>query len=186
MEESMFKKKAGATTKAKTTGKTRSNGPAAGKRADAGGKIKVRMYKQGLGDCFLIGFPREGGKTFYMMIDCGVILGTPDAGNTMKKVVKDIKDTTDGHIDLLVVTHEHWDHLSGFLQAQDVFEDLHVDKVWLAWTEDPKDALANELRARHQALRVALAQTAARMGVSGNSDAAQEVSSMLEFFGATG
>jgi len=192
MEESMFKKKAGATTKAKTTGKTRSNGPAAGKRADAGGKIKVRMYRQGLGDCFLISFPREGGKTFYMMIDCGVILGTPNAGDIMQKVVADIANTTktadhpDGHIDLLVVTHEHWDHLSGFLQAQDVFKDLHVEKVWLAWTEDPKDALANELRARHQALRVALAQTAARMGVSGNSDAAQEVSSMLEFFGATG
>src|SRR6476620_2918455 len=132
----MFKKKTGTTTKAKTTAKARNDGPAAGTRAegDAGGKIKVRMYKQGLGDCFLIGFPRANGKTFYMMIDCGVILGTPNAGDIMQKVVADIIATTGGHIDLLVVTHEHWDHLSGFLQARQLFPQLHVESVWLAWT----------------------------------------------------
>jgi beta-lactamase superfamily II metal-dependent hydrolase len=184
----MLKKKAGTTTKTKTTSKTGSDASAqtAAKSAGAGGQIKVRMYKQGLGDCFLIGLPRDGGKTFYMMIDCGVILGTPNPGDIMQKVVGDIIKTTGGHIDVLVVTHEHWDHLSGFLQAQQLFSQLHVENLWMAWTEDPKDALANELRAAHQALRMALGQTAARMGVAGNSRAAHEVSGMLEFFGAAG
>jgi glyoxylase-like metal-dependent hydrolase (beta-lactamase superfamily II) len=71
------------------------------------------------------------------MIDCGVILGTSDAQTKMQAVVKNIASTTDGHIDLLVATHEHWDHLSGFVQAKDEFAKLHADKVWLAWTDVP-------------------------------------------------
>ena len=54
--------------------------------------------------------------------------------------------TTNGHLDRLVVTHEHWDHLSGFLQAQAIFDTVEVGEVWLAWTEDPDDELAAELR----------------------------------------
>ena len=150
------------------------------------GRVKVRMYRQGLGDCFLITFPRGNDKPFYMMIDCGVILGTQNAAATMQAVVKDIANTTDGHIDLLAVTHEHWDHLSGFLQARELFTKLNVGTVWMAWTEDPKDELANRLRQQHQALRLALSGAAARMGIAGNLAAAGEISSMLQFFGAAG
>src|SRR6476619_621318 len=97
---------------------------------------KVRMYRQGLGDCFLVTLPRASGKPFYLMIDCGVILGTRDAASKMDMVVNDIMATTSGHLDLLVITHEHWDHLSGFVQAKDLFTKLKIDKVWFAWTED--------------------------------------------------
>src|SRR5262249_56290896 len=77
--EAMFKKKAGTKPKAKTTAKPDASAKPAGKRADAGGEIKVRMYKQGLGDCFLIGFPPDGGKTFYLMTDCRLLLCPPNA-----------------------------------------------------------------------------------------------------------
>src|SRR4051794_28176192 len=83
-------------------------------------KVKVRMYRQGLGDCFLITLPRTTGKPFFIMIDCGVILGTADAVTKMEAVVTDIAQTTHGRIDLLLATHEHWDHLSGFVQATDL------------------------------------------------------------------
>ena len=76
--------------------------------------VKVRMYRQGLGDCFLISLPRDGGVPFFILIDCGVILGTADPVKKMTAVVDDIAAATAGHIDLLVATHEHWDHLSGF------------------------------------------------------------------------
>jgi glyoxylase-like metal-dependent hydrolase (beta-lactamase superfamily II) len=66
----------------------------------------------------------------------------------MQQVAESIVDTTDGKLDVLVVTHEHWDHLSGFLQAQAIFEKLEIGEVWVAWTEDPDDELATELRAR--------------------------------------
>src|SRR5262249_40348688 len=53
---------------------------------------------------------------------------------------------TQEKVDVLAITHEHWDHLSGFTQAPDSFAKLGVGAVWVAWTEDPKDDLANQLR----------------------------------------
>ena len=143
------------------------------------------MYRQGLGDCFLITFPDKNGASHYIMIDCGVILGTPDAATKMKNVVQDIIETTGGHIHLLLSTHEHWDHLSGFVQAKDLFAKVTFDKVWLAWTEDPNDQLAQKLRSEHQALRMALASAAARMRF-GASDKLNCPMQCSGFFGAAG
>jgi beta-lactamase superfamily II metal-dependent hydrolase len=146
--------------------------------------VKVRMYRQGLGDCFLITLPKKDGTPYYIMIDCGVILGTSDAATKMQDVVNNIISTTGGRVDLLLATHEHWDHLSGFVQARDVFKGLKVDNVWLAWTEDPKDDLANELRSEHMKMRMALSAAAARMRFGAGGSAA--VDSLMEFFGAAG
>ena len=121
------------------------------------------MYRQGLGDCFLISLPRNdgGSRPFYVMIDCGVVLGTPDPGTIMKQVMDNIVEVTGGQIDILVATHEHWDHLSGFVQAAESFDKLKVGQVWLAWTEDEKDELTQKIRKeKDQAL------TALRMGLS--------------------
>ena len=146
--------------------------------------VKVRMYRQGLGDCFLITLPRKTGAPYFILIDCGVILGTPDPAPKMQGVVNDIILTTQGHIDLLLVTHEHWDHLSGFLQAKELFGKLKVDKLWLAWTENRKDELANKLRSEHQALRLALTAASARMRMGGSADST--VDGLIELFGAAG
>jgi hypothetical protein len=112
-------------------------------------QLRVRMYRQGLGDCFLL-TRTDGDATSHMLIDCGVLKGTPDAQQRMQQVAESVRDTTGGRLDRLVVTHEHWDHLSGFLQAQAIFDAVEVGEVWLAWTEDPQDELANELRHRKQ------------------------------------
>ena len=103
--------------------------------------VTVRMYRQGLGNCFLLTFPRPIGP-LHMLIDCGVRLGTIRQDEKMAEVATSIRDTTGGHIDILVATHEHWDHLSGFVQAGDMFDRITVGDVWFAWTEDPDDALA--------------------------------------------
>lgn len=152
-------------------------------------RVKVRMYRQGLGDCFLITIPGKTGKPFYVVIDCGVILGTKNAGDVMKQVVNHIIQTTGGHIHLLVATHEHWDHISGFGQARELWTDkskLTIDQVWLSWAEDPKDPLAKKLKQQHLALHLALGAAATRIGLSGNQDTAHEISSLLSFFGAAG
>src|SRR5208337_2788379 len=106
----------------------------------------VRVYCQGLGDCILVRVKREDADDFKLMIDCGVVLGTDDAGAKMTGVVENILKDTNQKVDVLVITHEHWDHLSGFIQADDSFSKLAVGSVWVAWTEDPDDKLANELR----------------------------------------
>jgi len=142
------------------------------------------MYRQGLGDCFLITIPREKSQPFYIMIDCGVVLGTSNAAARMNEVLADIVSITAGHVHLLVVTHQHWDHLSGFLQARSLFETLKIDNVWLAWTENPNDALAKKLKEEHRRLHLALAAGCARMHLDGGTDSTLD--NLMEFLGGPG
>ena len=106
--------------------------------------VTVRMYAQGFGDCFLLAFPsKEAGSPYYMLIDCGVhqsVLGGADA---MRQVVDDLRAATGGTIHLLVVTHRHEDHISGFRQAS--FSGITVHQVWLSWLEDPGDPTAHHM-----------------------------------------
>jgi hypothetical protein len=137
-------------------------------------QVRVRMYRPGgIGDCFLLSFPKPDGMA-HVLIDCGVLRGTDDGMQRMQEVVKDIAATTNSHVDVLVVTHEHWDHVSGFLQAADQFEALQIDTIWLAWTEDLQDELAKQLReARHKAidaLRLARQKLAALQLAAGGAE----------------
>src|SRR4051794_1067176 len=98
-------------------------------------RVRVRMYRQGLGDCFLVTF-HTGERPVHALIDCGT-LGTTGTV-TMAQVAADIveqtggvpataaddegaaregearRDPVPGRLDLLIATHEHKDHLSGF------------------------------------------------------------------------
>lgn len=102
----------------------------------------IRCYGQGLGDCFLIAFPRNDkpDDPFYMVIDCGVAHGTPDEAARMQQVVADIAAATGGHLDVLAVTHQHYDHVIGFVHAEQQWKQIAVDQLFLAWTEKPGDA----------------------------------------------
>ena len=97
----------------------------------------------------------------------------------------DIAQVTNSQIDLLVVTHEHWDHVSGFNQVQDLFENLKIQQVWVAWTEDPNDPLANKLRAERRTAEDALRIAVTHLALAGDTDTAQRVDSLIGFFGAT-
>jgi glyoxylase-like metal-dependent hydrolase (beta-lactamase superfamily II) len=110
-------------------------------------KARVRMFRQGLGDCFLLSFD-AGDREKHVMIDFGVLKGTEKSTEKMTGVARAIHRLTGGRIDVLVVTHEHWDHVSGFYQARDVLQGLEVGAVWVAWTENPDHELAKELRHR--------------------------------------
>jgi hypothetical protein len=114
------------------------------------------MYRQGLGDCFLLRFRGRSGQPFHVVIDSGVLLGTPNAALRMREVAEDIERETSGRIDVLVLTHEHWDHLSAFAQARELWERMEIAELWLAWTEDPEDPLAIKLRAEREERRTTL------------------------------
>jgi hypothetical protein len=149
-------------------------------------RARVRMYRQGIGDCLLISLPRvDGDGLAHVMIDCGVLLGTPDARGWMQRIVADIAQTTGGRVDLLVVTHEHWDHLSGFLDAAEEMAALEFGAVWMSWAEDPDDPQARALEAaRARAIR-ALRIAEAQLTLAGAPDA-DALSDLMGFFGARG
>ncbi|PWK68309.1 hypothetical protein LX99_04834 [Mucilaginibacter oryzae] len=112
--------------------------------------VTIKMFRHGLGDCFLLSFNyRKEEEKIHMLIDCGVLSSSKEAAEDMKQRAQQIKELTKGRIDILVATHEHWDHLSGFLQAKDVFEDIDIRELWMAWTEDPTDEFAQRLKEAH-------------------------------------
>jgi hypothetical protein len=151
-------------------------------------KLRVRMYRQGLGDCFLLTCS-DGGDESHLLIDCGVLKGTGEADKRMQEVAESVRETTGGHLDRLVVTHEHWDHVSGFLQAEAIFDTLEVGEVWLAWTEDPEDELAGELRKRKKKRLNGIA-AAAKLAEGEKTPAAKrtarQLDALLSFHGDLG
>ncbi|MBP2236301.1 hypothetical protein J2Z31_002815 [Sinorhizobium kostiense] len=127
------------------------------------GSILVRMYRQGHGDCFLMAFPGDDGAPRYVLIDCGLKKKSEiNADWPIEKIIKDIGEATDNHIHVVVVTHEHEDHVSGFLARSvddptaKAWDSIVIDEVWLAWTEDRNDELANQLRKRFEDTLLAL------------------------------
>lgn len=111
------------------------------------GTIEIRMYNVGFGDAFRITV-RRGGETWRMLVDCGV--HSHGAARPLKESVKNIIDdlTQDcggnPHLDVVVATHRHRDHIRGF--ADDVWAAVDVDEVWVPFVEDETDADANKLR----------------------------------------
>jgi hypothetical protein len=149
--------------------------------------LRVRMYRQGLGDCFLLTFD-VGGTERHVLIDCGS-LGATTTGVRMKQVAENIVATTDGRVELVIATHEHQDHLDGFREQKTAFTTaLDVRNVWLAWTENPRDALAQALKKYQADLVAALAAAAAALRASGDDadvDSGRAIEDLLGFVGET-
>jgi beta-lactamase superfamily II metal-dependent hydrolase len=127
--------------KKKTTAKKKGAAPAASSR-----QVTIRMYNVGFGDAFLVFVP-EGNQQRRILFDCGSIEAAP--GVPMSRVVdRLVRDVTDAdgvpRIDVIVATHRHKDHVSGFGQA--AWDGVEVKEVWMPWTEHPTDAEARRIR----------------------------------------
>lgn len=114
------------------------------KKTSAPSQATIRFYCQGIGDSHLLRFEKADGEDFWMLIDCGIHTSVKGGNQKVEAIVADIASVTD-RLDVVVGTHEHWDHLSGFWTAREVFKQITVGEVWLGWTEDPEDAQAREL-----------------------------------------
>jgi hypothetical protein len=152
--------------------------------------VTVRMYDTGFGDCLLLAFRADDGTGRYMMIDFGVHHSYPGPGPRMKLIAKDIAEATGNHLHVVAATHEHTDHLYGFKHAEEEFDPIEVDELWLAWTEDPTDAVAAELKERYGMKMRALAAAIGLLGAAG-SPLADRLRGVLDFefpgaLGATG
>jgi beta-lactamase superfamily II metal-dependent hydrolase len=96
--------------------------------------IRIRSYNVGFGDCFLVTVP-DGGQTRHMLVDFG---NAPGQRNTnYPAIADDINNETGGHLDLVVMTHEHLDHLEGFYDQRKIFSKMTVDWVWMGLPSKP-------------------------------------------------
>jgi len=118
-------------------------------------RVRVRMYRQGLGDAFLLTFDPDGHDPAHVLIDLGTI--GAGSGIDMSQVVAELMQETRGHLCAVVATHEHQDHVSGFPKA--LKAGLAADEAWLAWTEDATDGDAKGLQ-RYRGDLVGAAATA--------------------------
>jgi hypothetical protein len=123
--------------------------------------VTVRMYHTGFGDCFLLAFRAVDGKARYMLIDCGVHHQYDGGNKRLERVAQDIVKATGNKLHIVAITHEHADHLYGFMHGKTAFKDMEIDDLWLAWTEDPTNPVAVELKdlcsRRIRALQAAIA-----------------------------
>ena len=125
--------------------------------------VSVRMYNPGFGDCLLLAFRGNDGQARYMLIDCGVHHQYPDRQQRLQQVAADIAAATNHHLHLVVATHEHTDHLSGFNYARGVSDTIDMDDLWMAWTEDPNDTVAQQLKNRSKKAAQALTAVVHRL-----------------------
>jgi hypothetical protein len=149
-------------------------------------KLRVRSYRHGLGDCHLLSFTKPDGSLMHMLIDCGVVDVTPEPEKLIGEVAKNIVKETGGNLDIVVATHQHTDHLSGFKQAAKDFDQVQMNRLWLAWTEDKSNPLGRTIR-RQLLKKIAATRDAARrlasLGTTRAMDAASRVQGVLDFFG---
>ena len=157
------------------------------------GKVSVRMYRQGLGDCFLLSFELGGSRPFHMLIDCGALNSQHYTAQRMVEVVEHILDVTKGRIDVIVLTHEHWDHISGFKQAEALFMDkarCKVGEVWTAWTEDPKRTdvakLKERFKKKKKAVRAAMDRIPPALADQRLAAYGKAIGELFGFFGGLG
>lgn len=120
--------------------------------------VTVRMYTVGFGDCFLVTVTRPGDEPWRMLVDCGVHFkgrSTHPISSVVADIVNEV--TVDGtpRLDLVVATHRHQDHISGFAEA--LWKTVEVVDVWLPWCEDPADPVSQRLRTRLDAMARTLA-----------------------------
>jgi beta-lactamase superfamily II metal-dependent hydrolase len=129
----------------------------------AAGRVRVRMYDVGFGDCFLLFIPTPEGEK-KVLIDCGSIKqGNHPLAKVVDRVIADVSDTKGNpSVDLLIATHRHRDHISGFASPR--WAEVEVKEIWMPWTEKPGDPEAQKIRDAQNRLALALQNAFTRLG----------------------
>jgi beta-lactamase superfamily II metal-dependent hydrolase len=141
--------------------------PPAPTKAASGIGLRVRMFRVGFGDFFLLSVPTRNGAS-HILIDCGV--HARDLGSIRDAVERMAQDC--GHrLALIIMTHRHADHISGFATCSDIFSQITVERVWMPWFEDP----GNDKAAKFQASLTAVAtHLGSRLQAAARLDANKE------------
>lgn len=115
--------------------------------------INIRSYQVGFGDCFLLSFMYDApSKSRHVLIDFGST-GSPRGKTKTAEILRVIAThiaavckEENGSLDVVVATHRHKDHISGFDRSGgpgssgEIIRSLKPSLVVQPWTEDPKAA----------------------------------------------
>lgn len=117
-------------------------------------KLLVRAYNVDVGDCIYCRIPKaikrgNALEDFHILIDCG----SRSAASLLAVAIGHLKEVLpqDGakrRLDLLVITHEHEDHIKGI--DPEVFADIKIENIWMnvAMNKDhPQAGRTHHLRA---------------------------------------
>jgi hypothetical protein len=122
-------------------------------------KLLIRLFDVGLGDCIYCRIPKghDSGRDFHMLIDCGTLSSTSllrDAVQALTTLLPEASGKR--HVDLLVVTHEHKDHMTGF--GLDMWDELSFGAIWMSAAMDPKHPESKKAKKLHSFAVSAMAQ----------------------------
>ena len=181
--------------------------------------VTIRMYRHILGDCFVLTVTRDGKRQVTVIdcgvlqnvkdgatlaaklpeavlnsLDPDKLSAVRDGNDSIRAVVADVisyvkEGKPEGAVDVLVVTHEHFDHISGFALASELWMDLGLEirQLWMAWTEKPEDDPAlRDLREGMLASKRAIQKTAIAadfLGAAGDSEEMAAVKALADFLG---
>lgn len=115
-------------------------------------KATIFAYQVGFGDCFLLRYIYEDGQRRHLLIDFGTTGLPENAPETqMLDVANDIAakcvEPGGNGLDVIVATHRHADHISGFATRDDgrgtgdIIAGLRPKVVVQPWTEAPEAPL---------------------------------------------
>lgn len=169
--------------------------------------VTLFAYQVGFGDCFLLRFVYADASRRHMLIDFGTT-GLPEAAerSRMLDIAHDIRDkvrevSARARLDVLVATHRHADHISGFATnpggtgSGDVIRGLAPRVVLQPWTEAPEapvdslgpepeaDRLAFARRRQSLAAMQQVAGQAAAYATANGDDLPPAVAEQLAFIG---
>ena len=153
--------------------------------------IRVRMYRVGFGDFFLLTLLDPRGDSQHIVIDCGVFKGTSQTGdlNSIEAAVANMLETTNGEVALIIMTHRHADHIAGFARCADKFEKLKIAAVWMPiWeSEYEPTALKFQTELTHAALGLQRHLTALATNATEKQNTVLKCNTALEYMqNATG
>jgi len=125
-------------------------------------KLLVRMFNVGLGDfiyCLIPG-AHKGGGDFHIVVDCGSLSGEGYLKDAVP-LLKDMLPLENGkrRLDLLVVTHQHKDHMAGF--GLPLWDDVSIKAIWLSAAMEPGNPQAERATKLHALAGQAVAQAEA-------------------------
>jgi beta-lactamase superfamily II metal-dependent hydrolase len=106
--------------------------------------IRIRMYRIGFGDFFLMTIPGKSGPA-HILVDCGV---HAKPIGSMNDCVQNMAQVTGKNLALVILTHYHADHMSGFASNYDDFSEFSVGAVWITNRLDPKNPDASKFMAQ--------------------------------------